>query len=111
LQNRLGLSATAFQYIDGPQILANPVATSTGYTTEYLNALKTRKTGQEVSLSGLPVKSSDFSWSVLVNWSRFQQYFEKLPAGQTSYAYNGGYVSVGDRTDEFFGTAFVRTTL
>jgi len=46
---------------------------------------------------------------VLVNWSRFQQYFEKLPAGQTSYAYNGGYVSVGDRTDEFFGTAFVRT--
>ncbi|WP_158994680.1 SusC/RagA family TonB-linked outer membrane protein [Mucilaginibacter sp. L196] len=109
LQNRLGLSATAFQYIDGPQILANPVATSTGYTTEYLNALKTRKTGQEISLNGIPVKSTDFTWSVLVNWSRYQQYFEKLPPGQTSYAYNGGYVSVGDRTDEFFGTAFVRT--
>ncbi len=109
LQNRLGLSATAFQYVDGPQILANPVATSTGYTTEYLNALKTRKTGEELSLSGMPVKMEDFGWNVLVNWSTFQQYFEQLPPGQTSYAYNGGYVSKGDRTDEVFGSAFVRT--
>jgi len=109
LQNRLGLSATAFQYVDGPQILANPVATSTGYTTEYLNALKTRKTGEELSVSGTPVKVQDFSWNVLVNWSTYQQYFEQLPPGQTSYAYNGGYVGVGSRTDAIFGTAFVRT--
>jgi TonB-linked SusC/RagA family outer membrane protein len=109
-QNRIGLSATAFQYIDGPSILANPVATATGYTTEYLNALKTRKTGQEVSLTGIPVKTTDFSWNVMVNWSRYQQYFDQLPPGQTSYAYNGGYVKVGDRTDAFFGTTFVKTS-
>jgi TonB-linked SusC/RagA family outer membrane protein len=109
LQNRLGLSATAFQYVDGPQILANTIATSTGYTTEYLNALKTRKEGYEVSLSGAPVKLQDFSWDVLVNWSTYQQYFDQLPPGQTSYAYNGGYVTKGERTDAVFGTAFVKT--
>ncbi len=109
LQNRLGLSATAFQYVDGLEVLQNPIASATGYTYEYVNALKTRKTGQEVSLTGTPVKLNDFSWDVLVNWSRFQDYFKQLPTGQTTYAYNGGYVSVGDRTDAFFGTKFVRT--
>ncbi|TWJ01579.1 TonB-linked SusC/RagA family outer membrane protein [Mucilaginibacter frigoritolerans] len=109
LQNRLGVSATAFQYIDGLEILNNPIATATGYTSEYLNALKTRKTGQEVSLSGIPVKLNDFSWNILVNWSRFQQYFDQLPPGQSQYAYNGGYVTVGTRTDAFYGTKFVRT--
>jgi len=109
LQNRLGLAATAFQYIDGPSILANNISTATGYTTEYLNALKTKKTGYEVSLSGKPVKTQDFSWDVLVNWSTYKQVFEQLPPGQTSYAFNNGYVGVGDRTDLLYGTAFVRT--
>ena len=110
LQNRLGLSATAFQYIDGPSILANNISTASGYTVEYLNALKTKKTGYEVSLSGKPVKTTDFSWDVLVNWSTFKQVFEALPPGQTSYAYNGGYVGVGDRTDLLYGSAFARTS-
>jgi len=43
LQNRLGFSATAFQYIDGPEVLPNQISTATGYTTEYINALKTKK--------------------------------------------------------------------
>jgi hypothetical protein len=34
LQNRLGLSGTAFQYINGPQILPNEISTATGYTIE-----------------------------------------------------------------------------
>ena len=49
LQNRLGFSATAFQYVDGPRILPNAISTGSGYTTEYINALKTKKTGYELS--------------------------------------------------------------
>lgn len=110
LNNRLGLSATAFQYNDGPQILANLISTATGYNTEYLNALKTQKTGYEFSVNGTPVKNEKFSWNVLVNWSTYKQVFKELPPGQTSYAYNNGYVSVGDRTDVLYGSAFVKTT-
>lgn len=43
LKNRLGFSATAFQYIDGPSILANSISTSTGFNTYYLNALKNKE--------------------------------------------------------------------
>ncbi len=32
LKNRFGISATAFEYIDGPQILQNPISSESGYT-------------------------------------------------------------------------------
>ncbi|WP_223651246.1 SusC/RagA family TonB-linked outer membrane protein [Hymenobacter psoromatis] len=106
LQNRLGLSATAFQYLDGPRILPNTISTATGYTTEYINALKTKKTGYEVSLTGTPVRSpSGFSWDVLVNYATYKEVYDELPAGQDSYQ---TFFAKGDRTDKFYGTAFVR---
>ncbi|MEO8111215.1 MAG: TonB-dependent receptor plug domain-containing protein, partial [Ginsengibacter sp.] len=107
LRNRLGLSATAFQYIDGPRILYNPISTASGYGTYVLNALKTKKTGYEVSISGTPVKTSNgFAWDVLVNVSTFQDRYLELPPGQTSY---NTFFKNGDRIDKFYSSAFVRT--
>lgn len=110
LRNRLGLSGTAFQYIDGPEVLANPISTATGYTIEYVNGLKTRKTGYEASISGTPIKDmGGFTWNVLFNISTYKEVFDQLPAGQSSFAYNGGYFTKGQRVDDFYGSAFVRT--
>ncbi len=116
LKNRLGLSATAFQYIDGPLILSNAISTTSGYSTYTLNALKTRKTGYELSLTGTPIQKRDFKWDVLVNWSTFKDVFVELPPGQSTYAvYTNGELSnpaakVGDRVDKYYGSAFVKTT-
>jgi len=107
LNHRLGLSATAFQYIDGPRILANAISPSTGYTTYYINGLKSQKNGYEVTLNGTPVRGKEFSWDVLVNWSTFQEKYKELPAGQTSY---NTFYHVGDRVDKIYSSAFARTT-
>jgi hypothetical protein len=74
----------------------------------YLNALKTKKTGFEISLSGTPVKAVDngFGWDVLVNWSTYKSIYEELPAGQDTY---NTFFKQGDRTDKFYGSKFVRT--
>ena len=106
LGNRLGLGATAFQYIDGPRVLPNPVSTATGFTTQYINALKTKKTGYEVSLTGAPVQTANFGWDVLVNYSTFKEVYQELPAGQEVYQ---TFFRQGDRTDKFYGSAFVRS--
>lgn len=111
LQNRLGLSLTAFQYIDGPQILDNPLSTATGYTDYYLDALKTKKTGYEISLSGTPIKNmGGFGWDVLVNWSTYKEVYTELPVinnvPQTVY---NTFFKKGDRVDKFYGSKFVRT--
>jgi len=106
LQNRLGFSATAFQYIDGPQILANPISTASGFSYFYLNALKTKKTGYELSLSGTPIRSAHgINWDVLVNWSTYKDVYNELPPGQDVY---NTFFHNGDRVDKFYGTAFVK---
>jgi TonB-linked SusC/RagA family outer membrane protein len=107
LRNRLGLSATAFQYIDGPQILRNPISTATGYSYYFVNALKTKKTGYEFSVSGTPVKTANgINWDVLVNVSTFQDKYDELPPGQAVY---NTFFKKGDRVDKFYTSAFVRT--
>ena len=107
LKNRLGFSATAFQYIDGPFILANSISTATGFNTYYLNALKTRKTGYELSLSGSPLRNlHGLSWDVLVNWSTYKDVYKELPPGQSMY---NTFFHVGDRTDKLYTSAFAKT--
>jgi len=106
LKNRLALSATAFQYIDGPQILQNPISPASGYTSYYINALKTEKTGYEVSLTGTAIRQRHFAWDVLVNWSTYKEVYKELPPGQTVY---NTFFSKGDRTDRLYSTAFVRS--
>lgn len=106
LQNRLGFSATTFQYIDGPQILANAISSATGYTTEYINALKTKTTGYEFSLTGTPVKDlGGFGWDVLANVATYKQIYNQLPPNQGTY---NTFYHVGSRTDLLYGSAFVR---
>lgn len=122
LQNRLGLSATGFQYIDGPTILPNQISPTTGYNTYYINALKTKRTGYEFSVSGTPLKSANgINWDVLVNVSTYQQKYTELPPGQNIYLTN--YTTAdfkktlpaeaqsfySDRVDALFSSAFVRT--
>ena len=110
-KNRLGLNFTAFQYIDGPQILQNPISTASGYSYYYINALKTKKTGYEISATGTPIKTKNFNWNVLVNWSTFKEVYDELPPGQTTYSTSNDHnAKVGDRVDKFYGSTFVRTT-
>ena len=105
-ENRVGASVTAFQYVDGPQILANPISPSSGYSTYYLNALKTKKTGLEITLTGTPIQMQDgLRWDVLINWSTYQDRYAELPGGQTTY---NQFFHKGDRVDKLYATAFVK---
>lgn len=107
LKNRLALSATAFQYVDGPQILLNEISSTTGYTGYYINALKTRKTGLELSFSGTPVRvANGLTWDVLANWSTYKDVYLELPSGQDVY---NGFFKAGDRIDKLYGSAFYKT--
>lgn len=108
LQNRLGFSGSAFQYIDGPRIFPSAISTATGYTTLYLNTLKTKRSGYEGSLEGTPIKNlGGFTWNVLVNVATNKEVYKELPPGQDG-TYQG-YYKVGDRTDVLRGSKFLRT--
>jgi TonB-linked SusC/RagA family outer membrane protein len=106
LHDRLGLNATVFEYIDGPQILNNTISSASGYTGYYINALKTKMTGMELTFTGTPVKTTrGFKWDATLNWDTHRQTYLELPDGQDTY---NTFWKKGDRIDKLYSSAFVR---
>ncbi|OIP83299.1 MAG: SusC/RagA family TonB-linked outer membrane protein [Porphyromonadaceae bacterium CG2_30_38_12] len=104
-KNKVDFSATFFQYIDGPKILQNVISSATGYTGYYINALKTRRNGIELSMAVSPIQKRNFKWDINANWSTYNEVYLELPKGQDTY---NTFFKVGDRTDVFYGSAFYR---
>ncbi len=107
-KNRLGLDVTYFQNLNGPSITPLPIEPATGFYSKNQNALTTQKKGWEVSIKGTPIKSDNFSWDVLVNWSTFKERLYEIGQGLQTYTLNGHNYKVGDRLDAFYSTAFIR---
>lgn len=107
LKNRIGLDAVYFTYIDGPQIFRNPISQTTGYTALFINAAKYATKGFEFSINANPVKTKNFSYDFLLNWSTYKQTYAELPAD--SILVGNIFVKKGDRLDMYQGTAYART--
>lgn len=107
LKNRLALDVTYFTSKDGPRVFTSPLSQTTGYTGALQNGITTVKKGWELSLTGSPVRTAKgFNWDVLVNWSTFKEKFTQFYGGANSL---NAQTFIGDRTDELYGSAFVKT--
>lgn len=109
LENRIGLDLTYFESLDGPGIYNLPISETSGYTSALVNGIKTKRKGWEVVLKGTPISNPQaFSWDILVNWSTYKEYIDEIyPQGNIENYDN--FRQVGDRIDEFWGTALVKT--
>ena len=106
LRNRIGLDITYFTSKDGPRIFTSPLSQTSGYTGALQNGITTVKKGWELSLTGNPVRTSKFSWDVLVNWSTYREKYTQFYGGSNSL---NAQTFIGDRSDELYGSAFVKT--
>jgi outer membrane receptor protein involved in Fe transport len=70
LKSRLGFDASFYDAKTVDQILPLTTSTATGYSSKYVNSGTIRNRGVELSVFGSPVKTSDFSWDVTVNYTR-----------------------------------------
>jgi TonB-linked SusC/RagA family outer membrane protein len=68
--NRLGFDITYYQTKTINQILPVSISTSTGYDAKYLNAGSLENKGIELSLNGNPVRTTNFSWNITLNWAK-----------------------------------------
>lgn len=76
--NRLGFDGTYYNGLTFDEILPVRVSNATGYNQEYLNAGSVRNKGVEVSINGTPVRTTDFSWNIRVNFSHNENKVESL---------------------------------
>jgi TonB-linked SusC/RagA family outer membrane protein len=109
LKNRLGFDFNYFNAVDGPQIFDLPVSETSGPTSFRTNGLKTERKGIELTLTGTPIKTQNFSWDILSNWSNFQETLKEIYEKDPTITTYNTFFKVGDRLDKYFGTAFVRT--
>lgn len=106
LKNRLGLSATYFEYKDGPNISNQYISETSGLSYYTTNGGTTKRNGAEVSVTGTPVQTrSGLTWDVLVNWSTYKEVFSSFAGSVTEVDNGTGYpYHIGDRVDNLYGS-------
>jgi len=70
LSNRLGGDITVYRQNSSNQIQGFSVPPPSGVTAALVNGGKVRNEGVEIQLYGTPVKTKDFSWDVVANYTR-----------------------------------------
>jgi TonB-linked SusC/RagA family outer membrane protein len=107
LNNRLGIEATYFSYLDGPQIFSKSISQASGYGSYVVNGTKTKRTGFDFTINGAIIrKANGINWDVTLNVGTFKNILEELPTGVN--ALNTFYTK-GMRTDAIFIRKFART--
>jgi hypothetical protein len=104
--NRFMVDAGYFQTDTRDQILALPVSTATGNAAKFQNVGNMRSKGFEVALNIVPIKTTDFSWGLDLNWSNPRSKVTELASGVeniTIGSFQGG-VTINASLNEDYGT-------
>jgi TonB-linked SusC/RagA family outer membrane protein len=91
LKNRLSLDLTYYNNKSTDLIIPVNVPVATGYDRIYLNSGSIRNKGLEISLSGTPVQSRDFSWTVNANYTRNKNTVLSIYPGLTEIVMGSQY--------------------
>jgi TonB-linked SusC/RagA family outer membrane protein len=113
-KNRLGLDLTLYKSSAKNQIMNAAIASTSGYDEQTINAGQVDNKGIEIVLTGTPVATNDFSWDILVNWSRNRNKVVSLN-GEIQvlelYQTEGGAITVvapvGGSYGDMIGTGYV----
>jgi TonB-linked SusC/RagA family outer membrane protein len=69
LNNRLTIDMDVYKSKTVNQLLTGAAPQASGFSTEIINAGEVQNKGLEATLSGTPIRSTNFSWDAVVNFS------------------------------------------
>jgi TonB-linked SusC/RagA family outer membrane protein len=110
--DKADLSLTYYNSRTEDVILNLPLAPSSGFLTQYQNAMKLRNRGVEVALNFRPVQSTDFGWDVGVQWAKNKSRTLEIRGPTFVDADPSGFVQTvaiaGEEYGVFRGTGYAR---
>lgn len=115
-QNRLKFEGTYYEVQNRNQILRNiPVASSTGSDVVNINAGLIESKGWELALSGTPIKTNDWNWTISANWSKNETRLVEIAPGIDvlkfwSDAKGGAWSYKGDVIGAIYDAAILTVT-
>lgn len=104
-EGRLNLDVAYYNILDFNNIIAVPVSDASGFSFRLENAGEFRRRGVEILLSGTPIKTTNFSWTVSTNWTQYRRFLEESPDGSGRF----NQIDEGDRMDEIWDETYMRT--
>lgn len=104
-KNRLSFDATYFRTVDYDNILEFPVANSSGFENSFVNGNEYTNQGVELTLGVTPVKTNDFMWKSLINWSTFEEKLTEIYNNQPSY----NNLRLNERTDSYYDVVWAKS--
>jgi len=113
-KNRITFEGTFYSNQSKDQIITVPIAATSGYTTQTLNAGLITNKGIEILLRGTPVRNKNFSWDVTGTFTRNRNKVVELFPGTEQLGlggFTGGAMvaQVGQPYGSFFGSSFLRS--
>ncbi len=113
-KNRFNTEITYYNNRSKNQIITVPIAPTSGYTTQTLNAGLVTNKGVELLLKGVPVSKRNFSWEVTGTFTKNTNEVVELFPGTERLALPGGFngaalvAQVGQPYGSFYGASFLR---
>lgn len=112
-QNRVGLDFTYYSTTSKDQILAVPIAATSGYLQQVSNAGTMTNKGIEIVLNASPVKTNDFEWNLNLNFTRNRNMVKELAPGIETLNLGGFEGSdiravAGQPYGQIYGTRWLR---
>ncbi|MDX2415353.1 MAG: SusC/RagA family TonB-linked outer membrane protein [Bacteroidales bacterium] len=108
-QNRLGIDAAYYHNWSTNQILWESMLNSTSFSGGNINIGGITHKGLELSFYGTPIKTSDFSWDVTLNWAQDNSMVDKLGENDEPLGIGGGGTAVvGQPYPVIYGEGFLR---
>jgi len=111
--NRLGLDLTYFENKNTDLLMNVPISDASGYGSVFLNAASMETTGIEISLRATPLRTEDFEWSFITNFTKIDNIVTGLAEGVDN-VFLGGFVVpqvravVGQQYRSIFGNDWYR---
>ncbi|MDE3741567.1 SusC/RagA family TonB-linked outer membrane protein [Maribacter polysaccharolyticus] len=109
-RNRLSLDFAYYHRLAEDQILAVPIANSTGFNSSFLNSGELETNGYEATLNAKIIDGPNFKYNLGINFDKSETIVNTLAEGVESQ-YLGGFVISnipGERFGQIYGGAFLR---
>jgi TonB-linked SusC/RagA family outer membrane protein len=105
LNGRLGVDVAVYHVREFNRLISAPVSITSLYTNYVSNGGEFTRKGGEITVTGIPVKTPEFQWNVLLNLSQSHRYLDSQQGGNNVNI----NIKPGHRLDEIWTYQYART--
>jgi TonB-linked SusC/RagA family outer membrane protein len=109
LNNRLSTDFTYYEKATKDQIVQASISVMSGYDRRVFNRGEIKNHGYELSITGIPIKTKNFEWSITGNWAKNESLVVSLVEGVDRFRlanWNGTSVEVFAEVGQPYGVMY-----